>query len=118
MKGKYKNLEGETMEILQHDEANKIVYIQNSEGEKKWIASEECKWWQSLEAKPETVEEIKMEKIKSLEPPVGVSVPIEKLEEEIKPKPVVMPEAKEAPKLIIEKEHVKAATHHQKSKKK
>lgn len=61
MKGKYKNLEGETVDILQHDEANKIVYIQTVEGERKWIATADCQWWQSLDAKPEVVIEQKVE---------------------------------------------------------
>ena len=58
MKGRYKNLQGETTEILQHDAANAIVYIQTIEGERKWIAASECKWWQSLDAKPEPVVEV------------------------------------------------------------
>ena len=58
MKGTYKNLQGETTHILEHDAANAIVYIQTIEGEKKWIAASECKWWQSLDAKPEPVAEV------------------------------------------------------------
>lgn len=94
MKGKYKNLQGEPIEILEYDEANKIVYIRNSEGEKKWIASEECRWWQRLD-KP--VEEVKVEQLKNQEPPAGMPVELDKLEEVIveTPQPV---EKKEEPK--------------------
>lgn len=79
MKGKYKNLEGETVDILQHDEANKIVYIQTAEGERKWIATADCQWWQSLDAVPQTIEEVKLERIKSCESPTGVLVTVEEL---------------------------------------
>ena len=58
MKGRYRNLQGETTHILEHDAANAIVYIQTIEGEKKWIAASECKWWQPLDAKPEPVVEV------------------------------------------------------------
>jgi len=84
MKGRYRNLQGETTEILQHDAANAIVYIQTIEGERKWIAASECKWWQSLDAKPEPVVEV-------VEVPKPVEVVVVKqVIEEVKPEETVV----------------------------
>lgn len=113
MKGKYKNLQGETIDILQHDEANKIVYIRTVEGETKWISTEDSKWWQPLDAP--IVEEIV---VKIPAPVVEVPV-IEEVKEEVNPVEVVVP--KEEPKLVIEQPKATAPKHEihkQKGKKK
>ena len=103
MKGKYKNLQGEIIDILQHDEANKIVYIRTVEGETKWISTEDSKWWQALDA-PVVVEVV----VEAPAPVVEVPV-IEEVKEEVKPVEVVVP--KEEPKLVIEQPKVTAPKH-------
>lgn len=113
MKGKYKNLQGETIDILQHDEANKIVYIRTVEGETKWISTEDSKWWQPLDAP------IVTEVVVETPAPVVEAPVIEEVKEEIKPVEVVVP--KEEPKLVIEQPKATAPKHEvhkQKSKKK
>lgn len=92
MKGKYKNLQGEIIDILQHDEANKIVYIRTVEGETKWISTEDSKWWQSMDA-PIVVDVV----IEAPAPIVEV-----KVVEEVKPVEIVVP--KEEPKTIAPEE--------------
>lgn len=104
MKGKYKNLQGEIIDILQHDEANKIVYIRTVEGETKWISTEDSKWWQSMDAP--TVADIVIE---VPEPVIEV-----KVIEEVKPVEVVVP--KEEPKVELTEE--KPVVQKQKGKKK
>ena len=100
MKGKYKNLQGEIIDILQHDEANKIVYIRTLEGETKWISTEDSKWWQPLDA-PVVVEA----------PAPVFEVPvIREVKEEIKPEPEIVVE-KEELRLVIEQPKVTAPKH-------
>tara|TARA_R110000868_G_scaffold27075_1_gene103469 strand:- start:451 stop:798 length:348 start_codon:yes stop_codon:yes gene_type:complete len=85
MKGKYKNLQGEIIDILQHDEANKIVYVRTVEGESKWISTEDSKWWQSLEVQPEVVAVVE----KAPEPIAEPIVVVEEVKEEVKVEPII-----------------------------
>ena len=96
MKGKYKNLQGEIIDILQHDEANKIVYIRTVEGETKWISTEDSKWWQSLDAP--AVSDVVIE----------VPAPVVEVKEEVKPEPIEVVVPKEEPKLVIDQPKVSA----------
>lgn len=102
MKGLYKDLEGNEVNVLQHDEANKILYIQTAEGEKKWVSDADGKWWRSLEA--------------TFEPTLVIEEPVvvqPEPEPEPQPEPVVL-EVKEEPKPI----EVKPVAPKQKGKKK
>lgn len=107
MKGLYKDLQGNEVNVLQHDEANKILYIQTAEGEKKWVSDADGKWWRSLEA--------------TFEPTLTIEEPVVVVQPEPEPKPIVevvpepvIVEVKEEPKPV----QVKAASPKQKSKKK
>ena len=66
--------------------------------------------WSTVQ--PKTIEEVKVEQLINKEPPIGQSVSIEELKEEVKPEPVVEVVApKEEPKLVIEQPKVTVPKH-------
>lgn len=55
MKGKYTTPTGKEVEVLDFDEANKMVYADLGEGDKRWIGEPEYKEWESTEPSVEKV---------------------------------------------------------------
>lgn len=52
MKGHYKTKEGSKVEVVNFDEANKIVMIRVDELRNRWVDETEYREWESLDEKP------------------------------------------------------------------
>jgi hypothetical protein len=53
-KGKYKTIHGASVEVLDFDEANLIVYVRFDDGVCRWAAQAEYSEWESLDVSPTT----------------------------------------------------------------